>query len=96
MFDPGSEERSVVVSLREYSLRAWEQGQELIALLEGLRVSGGTFGSAPSGSPCGVEVSGLLMQYGAVREATERLSRTVSGLGETLSSLRVIARVGET
>lgn len=95
MSDQRSFDHSIAVSVREYSLRAWEQGQELTRLLEGLRTYGGAISSALASPEAGNEMIELLMQFGAAVEASERLSCTLSGLEETFSELRVVSRSAE-
>lgn len=95
MSEQVSFDHSVAVSVREYSLRAWEQGQELSRLLEGLRTSSGAISSAHPSPAAGTEMIELLMQFGAVVEASERLSCMLSGLEEVFSELRVVSRSAE-
>ena len=56
MSEQVSFDHSVAVSVREYSLRAWEQGQELSRLLEGLRTSSGAISSAHPSPEAGTEM----------------------------------------
>lgn len=92
MSEQRSIDHSLTVSLRDYSYRAWEHGQELAHLLEGLRVAGGSLSAAPTSPEAGPEMIGLLMQFGAAREASERLTATLEGLEETFSELHVADR----
>ena len=92
MSEQRSIDHSLTVSLRDYSYRAWEHGQELAHLLEGLRVAGGSLSAAPTSPEAGPEMIGLLMKFGAAREASDRLVTTLEGLEETFSELHVAAR----